>query len=796
MGFSAFRRKRDSEEGATLKRYNSSRGHSTDTSKLGRSVQALGSGLKRGASGFADGFNNFELPQFEEERRCRSRSSRSGSDTEQEGDKSSEGEASVASTSPSSVDEVPVPSLVTSAPASTTPETEAGNTGKKVKFPSQYHQPKSRYSDIPEDERRKFAESLFGDSWTAVAGNSYKEKKLLVQSRKEFERREAEEKKANESGVAPSETRRTISRYAIMHYAGKLGREITDIMAYNGGVTDTDKNTIVLGLLGDRLKEEGYDGSVASVAWPDGWQNDAKPATRNLTVALIDEDDRKTYKDYLIPRMGISKSNGSALTAAEADTYYNQNFNYRVVTLEPAHPLWPKYANCAQHGEPLPFEMVDKLQLQNMRDREEAMLREGKTQAEVYSVWDEEFGASVQEGSDYVGFSNMANGIERTGRTGTGIEVTMTCGYPTRPDEQLTLDATRLGANPFSCPDPETMARATAKAKEYLANLPGYTANETKVRAELAAKQAAEQEEQSRAEARWRSTPWPLKSKNKATCLSDIPDPPPTNATDSSTNDPPVTDKTALTSWNGYPEEVWVSKLGTGRGGEPTEGNARRITEAFSMAERVRWQLKKTFPDLGEYSYMSAENRPKTQLTLPADGPAFTASSALGDAYLMGREQLDKIESEIPSYLLKHGIQTDSAAVATLVRAEDNRSAYNGQSIVDWALKPKWLPGTTEKLTSLQGLSRLSTRAMLANQFRMSLPVPSFMYDVDRVTACKTPEQAMAISTFATDIVTGPEMSKITDVDEWQQRLEAMQSSIGKNLTDDPDWTPKESTKL
>jgi hypothetical protein len=83
----------------------------------------------------------------------------------------------------------------------------------------------------------------------------------------------------------------------------------------------------------------------------------------------------------------------------------------------------------------------------------------------------------------------------------------------------------------------------------------------------------------------------------------------------------------------------------------------------------------------------------------------------LADSYLLGKEQTKKILSEIPSFLEKHGVKTDADTLSKLFDEDKDRAkAHDGQVLKDWAYKPSWRPGTANKLTDVEALSRLTTR--------------------------------------------------------------------------------------
>jgi hypothetical protein len=114
------------------------------------------------------------------------------------------------------------------------------------------------------------------------------------------------------------------------------------------------------------------------------------------------------------------------------------------------------------------------------------------------------------------------------------------------------------------------------------------------------------------------------------------------------------------------------------------------------------------------------------ELTFIGERAAFTVASAWADSYLMGKEQQEKIVSEIPSFLEKHGVKTDADTLSKLWESKDRAMAHDGRALKDWAYQPSWRPGTAEKLTHAEALSRLVTRVKLSTKFRRSsLPLGS-----------------------------------------------------------------------
>jgi hypothetical protein len=86
----------------------------------------------------------------------------------------------------------------------------------------------------------------------------------------------------------------------------------------------------------------------------------------------------------------------------------------------------------------------------------------------------------------------------------------------------------------------------------------------------------------------------------------------------------------------------------------------------------------------------------------------------------MGKDQREKIVSEIPSFLGKHGVKTDAGTVSKLLESKDQAVAHDGRALKDWAYQPSWRPGTAKKLTPEEALSRLATRVTLSTKFHRS----------------------------------------------------------------------------
>jgi hypothetical protein len=94
-------------------------------------------------------------------------------------------------------------------------------------------------------------------------------------------------------------------------------------------------------------------------------------------------------------------------------------------------------------------------------------------------------------------------------------------------------------------------------------------------------------------------------------------------------------------------------------------------------------------------------------------------ASALADSYLLGKDQVKKVLSEIPTFLEKHGVKTDADTISKLFNEDKSRAlAHDGQTLKDWAYNPSWRPGTAKKLTNEESFSRLATQAKLSSKFR------------------------------------------------------------------------------
>jgi hypothetical protein len=246
----------------------------------------------------------------------------------------------------------------------------------------------------------------------------------------------------------------------------------------------------------------------------------------------------------------------------------------------------------ANWGEPPDFETLDKVHLQAMKAEQESIIAGGGTQADVDKVWEDKYGTKVLEGPDHVKFCNATTGTYE-GTMGNGQKVKLTCGSPSTPHREMTIDPSDLGRNPYV---KDAHGVDDANYKRYLADEKSCveTAQKLKEQRDL------EKEERGKAEARWRSTPWPLPSTNNATCLSDIPNTPAVASTDPSTSGQTASD--AIQSWNGHPRDVWAETVGQGRGMPVSNKNAGRRASVVLAAEKTLHLLMERFPNLGEWA--------------------------------------------------------------------------------------------------------------------------------------------------------------------------------------------------
>jgi hypothetical protein len=651
MGFRSRRASLDREEGLTqrLKRRGRSRStadHSTRPSQRRRSStsQGIRDSAKRVRRSFSDArnsFNSFEHPEYgvtgSEPVQIHNGSSGEGgnatgtgaserfsdafnkyrppdyggppnnentdSESEKRDDGSSGEESSDASTAPSSVgSQTPSASRVASPAPSTSPGSETTTYGPKKKnvhfpFPDGFDPPSkmTAFDALPQEEKDRLRDAPYKgneESMKLIKDNQYKRQIALDKAREKYDSAH-KASIAAASGEKPpdTDTRQPISLWAIRDCAETLRRTIRTNWAYNGkgGVSDADVDSAVRGGLPDYMKN-AYSGTVDSVDMGEEWKGKVKPPEESITVALTDARHKEIHKAYRLPQLGIKNKDGTECTADEASRYYDNKYNETIVKLDPKHPLWPEFSNPANWGEPPDFEALDKAHLQAMKAEQESIIAGGGTQADVDKVWEDKYGTKVLEGPDHVQFCNTITGTHE-GTMGNGQKVELTCGLPSTPHRQMTIDPSDLGRNVYV---KDAHGVDDANWKRYLADEQSCVETAQK----LNEQRALEAEEKGKAEARWRSTPWPLPSTNNATCLSDIPSPPAVASTDPSTSG--QTASAAVQSWNGYSRDVWAETVGRGRGMSVSNKNAGRLANVMVASEDIERRLREEL-NLGEW---------------------------------------------------------------------------------------------------------------------------------------------------------------------------------------------------
>lgn len=756
------RGRKNSAEGATLKRSKSTSDRSTRNSGSGRfnswqrARRKFGSTIRDQASQFTRACRNFEPVQYKDERRHRDRSHSDASDSEPDDDGSSEGDESDASTAPSSDGSVTSESSIAESMHASGSLSSA--TKKKVEFRDPV--PVTTWEDLTREEKCAIAKKAFPSKWASAEGTEYSENKLIGSVGKYHQKKEAATKRAESNENPTQEKSSALSKSAIKFYAKELKSEVARLSAYNGqgGITNAKADSIVRGLLPTYLGQR-FSGSVNQVSWPDGWKDSAKPPKQSRTVALTTPEHRATHKRHILPTLDFTRKDGKEVTEADRSACYDREVDDRVVTIDPDHPLWTEFSTYSRQARTPDFAALDqdqKERLQEMWDEEKAILARGGTQAEVEGAWAKKYGKQVEQGQDYVAFHGVTTGTHRA-EMGNGAKITWTCGRPSTPPGQLTVDMSRLGSNPFYTTDENIKKQDAENARLYMSEKPRLT--EVKNTLEKARK--AEQEARSKAKAKWLATPRPLPSKTQATCLSDMPD----------------FDTAANLSWNGYDKAAWV-KGAT----EVTKENASTIFSRILTESKIAHLLREKYPSLGKSAFDETPG-----LTYIAPGVVTAISTAMGDSQVQPKGQQAKVESEIPEFLAKHGVQTDAAAITELFNSTSRATAYTGQIFKDWATKPEGISNASKQLSSQAIFDRLRTQAVIAEKLR-KYSLHDWLYSMlMRTASCKTPQQEIDISTFLTD-----KANAVATPEEYH----SIRATIEKKLETDPSWAPDKTTDL
>lgn len=444
----------------------------------------------------------------------------------------------------------------------------------------------SHFHDLSEADQFEYTKKYYleecngtEERWTKnKLTDAYAMKLARIAAAKQFDLDEAT-KKAAESGEVTEDTRHPISKYALIDGMAFLTKAIENNSAFNGkgGVSKQKVQSTARGML-QKYLDRSYIGTVDSVEWDPGWKTDAKPPEESITVALTDPRHKAIHKAHRLPQLGFKRPDGSELTAAEASTEYDRNYDETIVKIHPTHPLWAEMSNPGNWVDPPSFKALDKVHLQAMKGEQETILGGGGSQADVDKAWDEKYGTKVVIAKNGVGFCNMKNGETQEGTTGDGMKVTMTYGQAPFPPRTLTVDASKLGSNPF-VKDTEGVDDANASEYEAVESTLVQNANN------FLKYQAAEYEKLVKARELYMTTPRPLPSKNNATCLSDM----------------PTIDPSSKKSWNGYPMPVWFEG--------PTDvnkDNASTILARILTHEKVNHLLGETFPSLSRFDIRAA----------------------------------------------------------------------------------------------------------------------------------------------------------------------------------------------